>query len=129
MLTRTENINDTFFEGVYKEVWRKLIPAGLSEVECEFIADVAELKTSDRVLDLMCGYGRHTIPLSKQGFQITALDNAEEYINEIKEIATEKCLPVSAETVGALDASLSGLYKAILCMGNSFAFFDKEDAS
>lgn len=128
MSVKTENINDTFFEGIYKEVWRKLIPPGLSEAECEFIVDVARLTSADRVLDLMCGYGRHVIPLSQRGFQVTALDNAEDYIKEIKETAEKEGLSIDAQTCGALEANLSGYYKAILCMGNSFAFFEKDDA-
>jgi cyclopropane fatty-acyl-phospholipid synthase-like methyltransferase len=128
MTVKTQNINDTFFEGIYKEVWRKLIPNGLSEAECEFIVDVADLKPTDRVLDLMCGYGRHAIPLSQQGMRLTALDIADDYISEIKETAKTNRLPIEAETCGALDAKLSGHYKAILCMGNSFAFFDRNDA-
>jgi len=128
MAVKTQNINDTFFEGIYKEVWRKLIPPGLSEAECEFIVDVAELKPTDRVLDLMCGYGRHAIPLSQQGMQLTALDIAEDYISEIKKTAKNQGLPIEAKTCSALDAKLSGSYKVILCMGNSFAFFDKDQA-
>jgi hypothetical protein len=27
----TENINSDFFKGIYKDVWRKEIPAGLTE--------------------------------------------------------------------------------------------------
>lgn len=128
MLARTANINDTFFDGIYKEVWRKLIPPGLSEAECEFIAEVAELKKEDRVLDLMCGYGRHALPLAKKGFRLTALDNAKDYIDEITKAAEKESLPIHAQTCGALEAQLDGKYKAILCMGNSFAFFHRNDA-
>ena len=129
MSTQLSNINDTFFEGVYKEVWRKLIPAGLSEAECDFIEDVAGLGKDDKVLDLMCGYGRHTLELAKRGYAITAIDNSESYISEITSTATEQDLPVKAFAIGALEADLNDQYKAILCMGNSFAFFNREEAA
>ncbi len=58
------NINNNFFEGSYKEVWRKIIPPGLTEAEVDFIIEVAGLKPKDSVLDLMCGYGRRrSLPL------------------------------------------------------------------
>ena len=122
------NINDVFFSGHYKEVWRKLIPPGLSEAECSFIEDVAGLQPNDAVLDLMCGYGRHALELSKRGYPVTAIDNSKEYIAEINEKATAENLPVESLAAGALDVSLSQQYKAILCMGNSFAFFNREEA-
>jgi cyclopropane fatty-acyl-phospholipid synthase-like methyltransferase len=123
----TTNINDTFFDGIYKEVWRKLIPPGLSEAECSFIEDEASLSQGDQVLDLMCGYGRHALELARRGYAVTALDNLKAYIDEINDIAATEGLQIDARVAGALEAQLSQSYKAIICMGNSFAFFAKED--
>jgi len=128
MSIEVTNINDTFFEGIYKEVWRKLIPPGLSEVECDFIQEAAQLEAGDVVLDFMCGYGRHALELARRGFSVTAVDNAEEYIEEIKAVAKENALPVDAYASSALTMQLSQTYKAAICMGNSFAFFDRGDA-
>ena len=128
MQTQSPNINDSFFEGIYKDVWRKLIPPGLSEAECDFIEDVAGLEKSDKILDLMCGYGRHTLELAKRGYDITAIDNSESYVSEINFAATQKNLSAKAFAVGALEANLQEKYKAILCMGNSFAFFSRGEA-
>lgn len=128
MQTNSHNINDTFFQGGYKEVWRKLIPPGLSEAECSFIEEEAVLQQGDTILDLMCGYGRHALELGRRGYDVTAIDNLPEYINEITSKATAEDLPVSAFAASALDMPITEQYKAILCMGNSFAFFSKEDA-
>lgn len=126
--TSAPNINDTFFKGLYKEVWKKLIPPGLSEVECSFIEEAAALQKEDRVLDLMCGYGRHTLPLAKKGYSVTAIDNLEDYINEINETASVEALPVQAIAAPVLTAGFLHQYKAVICMGNSFAFFNRENA-
>jgi SAM-dependent methyltransferase len=128
MTTNTININDTFFEGIYKDIWRKLIPNGLSEAECDFIQDVAALDNNNKVLDLMCGYGRHALELARRGFQVTAVDNSTDYISEIKSVTSVNSLPVEAFASGALEMNLEQQYKAILCMGNSFAFFNREEA-
>lgn len=109
-------------------MWRKLIPPGLSEAECSFIEDEADLQKNDNVLDLMCGYGRHALELGRRGYTVTAIDNLQDYITEIKTKAAEENLPVTAFAAGALEARPDGYYKAILCMGNSFAFFQKEEA-
>lgn len=129
MSLSSTNINDHFFDGGYQEVWRRIIPPGLSELECELIEEIANLQSGDAVLDLMCGYGRHTLLLARRGFQVTAIDNLATYISEIKATAAAEGLPVEATTAGALEASLNGQYKAVICMGNSFAFFNHTDAA
>jgi SAM-dependent methyltransferase len=126
---QTANINDTFFEGTYKEVWRGIIPNGLTEAEVDFITEIAGLQKADSVLDIMCGYGRHAIELSKRGMHTTAVDNLKEYIEEIKAKAKEENLPIKAVQAGALEVELTGTYDAAICMGNSFSFFDKKDAT
>jgi cyclopropane fatty-acyl-phospholipid synthase-like methyltransferase len=127
MSSPTSNINDHFFDGNYKEVWRRMIPPGLSEAECEFIEDVAALQKGDRVLDLMCGFGRHTLPLARRGFRIDALDNSSAYLSEIESIAFAEALPIDCQISSALEATFSHHYKAVICMGNSFAFFNRAD--
>ena len=122
------NINDTFFDGSYKDVWRQLIPPGLSEAECDLVEDIAALKKGENVLDIMCGYGRHALELARRGYSVTAIDNSDEYIQEIKDLAAKESLPLESIADGALTVSLNRNYKAVLCMGNSFAFFDRDDA-
>jgi hypothetical protein len=39
----TTNINSDFFKGIYKEVWRREIPNGLTEAETDFIEEIAHL--------------------------------------------------------------------------------------
>jgi SAM-dependent methyltransferase len=122
------NINNTFFEGSYKHAWKGIIPAGLTEAEADFIQEIAALKNGDKVLDIMCGYGRHAIELGKRRVQVTAIDNLQDYIDETKAKATEQNLPVHAIREDVLYAKLNGIYDAAICMGNSFAFFDRADA-
>ncbi len=121
-----QNINDIFFDGFYKEVWRKLIPAGLTEAEVDFIEEIAGLQPDDKVLDIMCGYGRHAFALAKKGFSITAVDNLEDYVNEISDQAVNEVLPIKAIHSGVLELELHQTYDAIICMGNSFAFLMKK---
>jgi SAM-dependent methyltransferase len=123
------NINNTFFEGVYKDVWKRLIPNGLTEAEVDFIIEIGRLKPEDRVLDIMCGYGRHALEMGRRRLQVTAVDNLSDYVQEIKDKAEQENLPVEPVLSGALEVPLSGSYDAAICMGNSFAFFDKEDAT
>jgi cyclopropane fatty-acyl-phospholipid synthase-like methyltransferase len=120
------NINDSFFNGLYKEVWRKTIPAGLTPVEVEFILREGLLQPGCKVLDLMCGYGRHSLELSRNGCIVTAVDNQEEYIKEIIEAVNADGLSVSAVRQDIVEYETDQVFDTIICMGNSFSFFDKE---
>jgi cyclopropane fatty-acyl-phospholipid synthase-like methyltransferase len=124
----TANINNQFFDGIYKEVWKKLIPPGLSEAEVDFIIEASALKEGDQLLDLMCGYGRHALEAARRGIVVTAIDNSQAYIDEIKIRSEQDSLNVKAILSGIEEAELQGTYKAAICMGNSFAFFDKGEA-
>jgi cyclopropane fatty-acyl-phospholipid synthase-like methyltransferase len=124
----SQNINNSFFEGSYKHAWKGIIPPGLTEAEVDFIQDVASLEAGSKVLDIMCGYCRLALDLARRGVKVTAIDNLPDYVEEIKDNAARENLPIEASTADVLHAKLHEAYDAVICMGNSFAFFDKEDA-
>jgi 2-polyprenyl-3-methyl-5-hydroxy-6-metoxy-1,4-benzoquinol methylase len=128
MSTPSTNINDTFFEGLYQYAWKHTIPEGLTEAEVDFIIEIGKLKAGESILDLMCGYGRHAIELGRRGINVTAIDNLYSYIIEIKDKALQQSLPVKAIQENILDAKFEKVYDSAICMGNSFAFFQKHDA-
>lgn len=123
----TTNINNSFFQGFYKDAWRELIPAGLTEVEVDFIVEISHLEKGAKVLDLMCGYGRHALELGRRGIEVTAVDNLEDYVTEINEAARQNKLHVEAIQADILHYEPREQFDAAICMGNSFAFFDKND--
>ena len=64
------NINDTYFDGYYKQIWKTIVPAELTVKETDFMMQYFNLQPGNRILDLMCGYGRHVISLAKKEFTI-----------------------------------------------------------
>jgi 2-polyprenyl-3-methyl-5-hydroxy-6-metoxy-1,4-benzoquinol methylase len=123
------NINDSFFDGYYKEIWKTIIPDELTVKEVDFIIPYFNLKEGSRVLDLMCGYGRHAIALAKKGMAVTAVDNLSDYINEISEVAEQEQLPLKVVKTDVLRYKTGEEFDLVLCMGNSLNFFNAEDVS
>lgn len=121
------NVNDTFFDGQYKEIWRSLIPEELTIKEVDFMIPYFKLEPGARVLDLMCGYGRHAIALARKGMAVKAVDNLGDYVSEINEIAEKDQLPLKAMQADVTNFSIQGEYDLILCMGNSLNFFNPTD--
>ena len=89
-----ENINNSYFDGYYKDIWRSLIPVELTAKEIDFMMQYFNLQPGNKVLDVMCGYGRHAIALAKKGLSVTAVDNLDEYIDEINETAVKENLSI-----------------------------------
>ena len=123
------NINNTYFEGAYQHAWKRIIPPGLSEAETDLLIEAAALDADSRVLDLMCGYGRHALALGRRGITVHAFDNLQAYITEVDAAAKAESLPVVATCADVLTAPLDGPYDAAICMGNSFTFFNAGDAT
>jgi 2-polyprenyl-3-methyl-5-hydroxy-6-metoxy-1,4-benzoquinol methylase len=121
------NINDSFFNGYYKDIWKTIIPAELTAKEVEFMLPYFKLQPGNKVLDIMCGYGRHAIALAEKRMEVTAVDNLEEYITEIKKTAAERSLRVNAIKAGIVNYIPEEQFDLVICMGNSLNFFPEED--
>lgn len=121
------NINDTFFDGYYKEIWRCLIPDELTVKEVDFMLPYFNLQPGSKVLDLMCGYGRHAVALARKGMFVTAVDNLGDYINEISEVTEKEQLPLKALKGDVINYRIDDSFDLVICMGNSLNFFNADD--
>jgi SAM-dependent methyltransferase len=122
------NINDTYFDGHYKDIWRSIIPAELTVKEVDFMLSYFNLNKDSKVLDLMCGYGRHAIALGQKGIAVMAVDNLDDYIDEIKKIAAKENLPIKALKEDVTRYKADDESDLALCMGNSLNFFTADEA-
>lgn len=121
------NINDTFFDGYYKEIWKTIIPDELTVKEIDFMIPYFGLQPGSRVLDLMCGYGRHTLALARRGIHVTAVDNLSAYTEEISKTVKEEKLPVAVITGSVIDMKPESSFDLVICMGNSLNFFSEPE--
>lgn len=121
------NINDTFFDGYYKDIWKAIIPEELTNRESDFLINYFNLKAGNRVLDLMCGYGRHALALGRKGIAVTAVDNLPAYISEIEQLVQNENLPIKAIQQGVLHFVCDEEIDLAICMGNSLNFFNAAD--
>jgi 2-polyprenyl-3-methyl-5-hydroxy-6-metoxy-1,4-benzoquinol methylase len=124
---KPENVNNSFFDGYYKDIWRQIFPEKTTKAEVDFIVEEAKLNSQSAILDLMCGYGRHALEFARRKINVTAVDNLPDYINEIKEKSNSEGLQVQCICTDVLEMQMDREYDAVICMGNSLQFFDEED--
>ena len=127
-INASENINNTYFKGYYKEIWRFFIPEQFTEKEINFLLGYFKLEPGNCVLDIMCGYGRHSIGLARKGIAVTAVDILEDYIVEINEIKQKEKLPLTAVCDNVLQFNSIEKFDLAICMGNSLNFFDQRES-
>lgn len=59
--------------------------------QVDFIIEKLELKGNEKILDLACGFGRHSLEFARRGYQVTGVDITPEYIDyATKQAQTEK---------------------------------------
>ncbi len=121
------NINDSFFDGHYKDIWKSMIPDELTGKEVDFMLPYFNLQPGSKVLDLMCGYGRHAIALARKGIFVTAIDNLGDYTSEIGETGEKEQLPLKVIRADVMNYTINDQYDLALCMGNSLNFFNAAD--
>lgn len=125
MIDHAATANTDYFSGIYKDIWRGIFPQKTTIAEVDFIIEEFRLKPQSKVLDLMCGHGRHSLELAKRGIQVTAVDSLPDYIDEIEQAAIKEKLNVKAHQSDAASFTTRDKYDAIIIMGNSLQFFDR----
>lgn len=80
----------------YKKVWTMDIQ-NMSWVEdtkkeVDFLIDQLKLQGNERILNLACGYGRHSLELARRGYDVTGIDITSEYIKYATEQTKKECL-------------------------------------
>lgn len=63
--------------------------------ECDFIEKEINFNKQTRILDIGCGTGRHSIELTKRGYNITGIDLSESLLKRAKEKALKENLNIN----------------------------------
>ena len=79
--------------------------------EVDFFTRIASLLPDDRILDLSCGQGRHSLELARRGFKfVEGLDRSRYLIQRAKMQAKKECLNVKFREGRGPHASLPARY-------------------
>ena len=79
------------------------------------------ISKSQKILDLACGYGRLTIPLSKQGYNIEGIDIASNLIENAKKNALKENLKIKFKVGNMCDLPYkTNSFDIVFCMWSSF---------
>src|SRR5262245_42368192 len=91
------------------------LQAGAAELEALSLP----LKTGTVAIDLGAGFGKHAIPLARQGVRVTAIDNSVELLRELVALADN--LPIRAvhDDLLAFRRHIEETPALVLCLGDT----------
>jgi D-alanine-D-alanine ligase len=84
---------------------------------------------ADRILDLSCGQGRHTLELARRGYRrVTGVDRSRYLVRLARRRARQADLAATFREGDARKLRLpESAFDVVCVMGNSFGYFEKQD--
>ena len=114
------------------EFWRELAPFMFTEevwkATPEQVSQALNLMGMEggaHFLDLACGPGRHSLELTRRGFQVTGVDRTREYLDEASKRADRQELDIEFVNEDMRHFSRPNAYDGAWSMFTSFGYFEQ----
>ena len=100
--------------------------SNITSNEIDLFLSILKPSLDDRILDLCCGQGRHSIELSRRNFQnIEGLDRSHYLIQKAKSMAKKEDLRVKFKEGDARKIPFNNdFFNIVMLLGNSFGYFE-----
>ncbi len=115
-------INKQWYESLFQDYGQTYDSESFTQGttgECDFIEKELNFNRSLKILDVGCGTGRHSIELTKRGYNITGIDLSDSMLKKAKEKAKENNLEINFMNLDARNLPFNMDFDAaiMLCEG------------
>ena len=120
----------TLFNSLYLETDGDVIENDRNTAEeVDLLIRSAGIERNDRILDLCCGQGRHSLELARRDFpRVTGLDRSRYLIRLARKRARQRNLQVSFHEGDARRFRLGEAeFRCVCILGNSFGYFERPE--
>lgn len=106
-----------------------MFPVESFQRAAEQVDDIMKLTgcTEGRVLDLCCGPGRHSIPLARHGFEVTAVDLQSVLLEKARVYAAAENATIETVEADMREFRRAGAFDLVISMFSSFGYFSNPD--
>src|SRR4051812_39531786 len=116
----------SFFSGVIVDMWRDAASPEQTRLEVDFLEKNLQLQPGQRILDVPCGFGRHSLELTRRGYRMTGVDVSTEMLTVAKMLAAEAGAGIEWRAAEMRDLAWQSEFDAAFCLGNSFGYLDRD---
>lgn len=96
--------------------------------ECDFIEQETGFKKSQKIIDVGCGTGRHSIELAKRGYSVTGIDLSKSMVARAKEKAMQGSLQVEFLNLDARNLPFNNQFDlAIMLCEGGFPLMESDE--
>lgn len=118
---------DGYFDEVFVDIYRDFLTAERTEGEVEGLLELAPLPPGAAVLDLACGWGRHSIALARRGFRVTGLDWSEHLLARGRKRATSAGVEVDFVRGDMREIPWTDRFDLVVSLYSSLGYFGADD--
>lgn len=120
---------EEYFDRTFVRIYRDFLTPERTAREVEGIVEILGLPQGARVLDLACGWGRHSIELARAGFRVTGVDLSETLLARARRRAEAAGVSVEWVRADMREVPREGEFDAVLSLYSSLGYFlsDEED--
>jgi SAM-dependent methyltransferase len=97
-----------------------------SEREADSIIRMLQIEPHSHILDLACGFGRHSVVLAQKGFHVTGYDLSEGFLRRAKELADTLKVKIELKQGDMREIPFEDKFDAAINMFTAFGFFENE---
>lgn len=131
VLNLEEHVQPNWWERIFNSLYLKT-DAGvvddqlITRKEVELFSEILRLLPEDKILDLCCGQGRHSIELARRGFlNMEGLDRSHFLIQKAKSQAKKEMINAKFREGDARKLPYSpDTFDVVMILGNSFGYFE-----
>jgi SAM-dependent methyltransferase len=98
-----------------------------AQVDVQHLVRLLRIRPNDRILDLCCGPGRHSLELARQGFAVVGVDRTTSFIEKARLAAEHDQLEVEFVVGDMRDYCQPNRFAVVLNLFGSFGYFEDPD--
>lgn len=117
---------DGYFDEDFVDLYRPFLPPERTSEEVEGVLVVLEPEPGARVLDLACGWGRHSLGLAEAGLRVTGLDRSPTLLGIARESAREAGLDVGWVRGDMRALPFLGEFDVVVSLFSSLGYFGSD---
>lgn len=115
-----------YFDEAFIRLYEPLLPDEQTEREIAGIEQILGLPKGARVLDLGCGWGRHSIPLGLAGYRVTGVDLSEPLLDKARQDAARAGADVEWVRADVRQLRWTERFDAVISMFSSLGYWGSD---